>query len=126
MDDDRKEKCIEQRGNGKRKEEFALKLFSPFDIVSLYLVRLSYFYFSPYGEQPVLDIFLRRVLARTSYLSMWKYPRDERGRKNIKKRRMENGRRMKGKRERERETRRRMTSIERNRRAPACSNDQNT
>lgn len=94
-------------GDGKKKEEFVLKLFSPFDIVSLYLVRLSYFYFSPYREQPVLDIFLRRVLARTSYLSMWKHPRDERGRKNIKGGRMENG--MKGKekaaKERERERR---------------------
>lgn len=91
----------------KERREFVLKLFSPFDIVSLYLVRLSYFYFSLYREQPVLDIFLRRVLARTSYLSMWKHPRDERGRKNIKEGRMENGRRMKGRREaaKERETR---------------------
>lgn len=129
--DDGEKNAKEGRDGKKERREFVLKLFSPFDIVSLYLVRLSYFYFSLYREQPVLDIFLRRVLARTSYLSMWKHPRDERGRKNIKEGRMENGRRMKGsgerKRERERrEQGRRMTSIGRNRRAPACSNDQNT
>lgn len=90
-------------GKKKKKEKgrrsSSSNFFPPFDIVSLYLVRLPYFYFSPYREQPVLDIFLRRVLARTSYLSMWKQPRGETRKvegekeagKNIKRRRMENG-----------------------------------
>lgn len=92
----RKKKRKKER---KRKESSSSNFFPPFDIVSLYLVRLPYFYFSPYGEQPVLDIFLRRVLARTSYLSMWKQPRRneskkerrERSWKNIKGRRTVRG-----------------------------------
>lgn len=91
----------ERKKERKRKESSSSNFFPPFDIVSLYLVRLPYFYFSPYGEQPVLDIFLRRVLARTSYLSMWKQPRRneskkerrerERSWKNIKGRRTVRG-----------------------------------
>lgn len=62
----RRERERERRGTEKKgEEEFVFaNFFPPFDIVSLYLVRLPYFYFSPYGEQPVLDIFLRRVLSR--------------------------------------------------------------
>lgn len=93
------EKGEDREGERKKERRVCLEnFFPPFDIVFLYLVlRLSYFYFNPYGEQPVLDIFLRRVLARTSYLSMWKHPRDERRRRNIREGRMENIRRLKEK-----------------------------
>lgn len=72
----KKERGEGRRGGGRRSP--SSNFFPFFDIVSLYLVRLLRTSISARtGEQPVLDIFLRRVLARTSYLSMWKQPRDE-------------------------------------------------